>query len=120
MTADYPNANARLASVARSWADGEVTHEAWRKCRNGVIRDILRDKRDCPVSGAAGQGAVTRPAMPASADRNPTAPTLPVGAPVVPADSSSTEVEAARDEVLLLALVLAIALVAAILWFYLF
>lgn len=118
MTADYPNANARLASVARSWADGEVTHEAWRKCRNGIIRDILRNKHDCPTSGGGAQASSPAPMTPPPVNRNPTAPVLPVGA--APAGQSAAEGEAARDEVLLLALVLAIALVAAILWFYLF
>ena len=120
MMADYPNANARLAAVARSWADGEVSHEAWRKVRNGIIRDITRNKRDCeggdaPVAPAvaaypSGKHDVVPPAALAT---SPGMPAVRLDEPVKPA-------EAVHEEVLLLTFLLALVLVAAIVWFYLF
>lgn len=46
MKNDYPEANARLAEVAKNWADGEVSHEAWRKERRSIIASILTNRRD--------------------------------------------------------------------------
>lgn len=116
MMADYPNANARLAAVARSWADGEVSHEAWRKVRNGIIRDITRNKRDCEggeVPAAAYPSGRHEAVTPAALATSP-------GMPVVRLEEPAKPAEAAHDEVLLLAFLLALVLVAAIVWFYLF
>lgn len=52
MRKDYPKANARLAEGAKSWAEGEVSHEAWRKERRGIIK-ALRDGTDWLTSEAA-------------------------------------------------------------------
>lgn len=46
MQKDYPQANARLAEVARSWADGELSHDAWRKERRAIIKNIWLRKAD--------------------------------------------------------------------------
>ena len=46
MKNDYPNANARLAEVAKSWAEGEVSHDEWRKERRSVIASLLSSRRD--------------------------------------------------------------------------
>ena len=46
MKKDYPQANARLAEVARSWADGELSHDAWRKERRAIIKNIWLRKTD--------------------------------------------------------------------------
>lgn len=46
MQKDYPQANARLAEVARSWADGELSHDAWRKERRAIIKNIWLRKTD--------------------------------------------------------------------------
>ena len=46
MTKDYPEANARLAEVAKSWAEGEVSHDVWRKERHTIISTVWSKKRD--------------------------------------------------------------------------
>jgi len=46
MKKDYPQANARLAEVARSWAEGELSHDVWRKERRAIIKNIWLRKTD--------------------------------------------------------------------------
>ena len=46
MKKDYPQANARLAEVAKSWADGELSHDTWRKERRAIIKDVWSNKKD--------------------------------------------------------------------------
>ncbi len=50
MKKDYPQANARLAEVARSWAEGELSHDTWRKERRAIIKDISLRKKDLDSS----------------------------------------------------------------------
>lgn len=44
MKKDYPEANARLAEVAKSWAEGEISHDVWRKERRNVLSAIWAKK----------------------------------------------------------------------------
>lgn len=46
MKKDYPEANARLAEVAKRWAEGEVSHDVWRKERRHVLSVICLKNTD--------------------------------------------------------------------------
>ena len=115
MMTDYPKANARLAAVARNWADGEVTHETWRKIRNGIIRELVSGKPD--ATGSDIPAVTTMPPRKASPASTPlaTSPVLPV-VEINPANAASPE--ASHDEVLLLALLLVAVLAGALFWLY--
>ena len=49
MKHDYPAANARLAEVAKSWSEGEVSHDVWRKERRAIIKMVRSKKQDLPA-----------------------------------------------------------------------
>jgi hypothetical protein len=49
MKHDYPAANARLAEVAKSWSEGEVSHDVWRKERRAIIKMVWSKKQDLPA-----------------------------------------------------------------------
>lgn len=49
MKRDYPAANARLAEVAKSWSEGEVSHDVWRKERRAIIKTVWSKKQDLPA-----------------------------------------------------------------------
>ncbi len=119
MKSDYPEANARLAEVAKNWADGEVSHEVWRKERRSIISSILTNRRDW----LSGENKTTPPKR--SKLINTTLPTIKVpphllsGADGQVSVLLSHDVDVAADEdVLLLALLLLVMILTAILLLY--
>lgn len=113
MSQDFPQANARLAEVARHWADGEVSHETWRRERRTILREICNRRSDVqigsplPVQRKVPLTDVTSPVM-------PVAPVVPKATP----EAAPAEL-AENDDVLILALLLVLVLAGAILVFYL-
>lgn len=111
MIQDFPQANARLAEVARHWADGEVTHETWRRERRNILREICSKRADYQARS---------PLPVVQAPR-------PVEAPVAPVQAESKVSVAvvepasdiANDEVLTLALLLVAVVMGALFVFFL-
>ncbi len=113
MKNDYPQANARLAEVAKNWADGEVSHETWRKERHNIIKSLL-------VSGKDWVAGETRaaPKRVVSASRA----TLPVMAAIPDAmlmgGALAPQADVSNEDVLLLAVLLMTMLVTSMLLLY--
>ncbi|MBK6758582.1 MAG: hypothetical protein KBF23_02505 [Agitococcus sp.] len=106
MKQDYPEANARLAEVAKSWAEGEVSHDVWRKERHSIISTVWSKKRDWENK--------QNHTLPLNKQAN-TSPSLTMPNVVVPPQLLGTnaaslyqtaDTEVSNDEVLLLALLL--------------
>lgn len=117
MTQDFPHANARLAEVARHWADGEVSHETWRRERRNILRELCARHADCQERPSLITGtAVPRPApeMPVVAAA---AAAMPAATP--PVATEDVDGDVVHEEVLTLALVLIAVVVGAILIFFL-
>ncbi|HEX5278121.1 MAG TPA: hypothetical protein VFW42_10680 [Fluviicoccus sp.] len=115
MIQDFPHANARLAEVARHWADGEVSHETWRRERRNILRELCAKRADCqerpPLLSGSASRAVPEPVSAVAA--------APAAVPVQPAPVPDSDAEVANEEVLTLALILAVVVVGAILVFFL-
>jgi len=116
MIQDFPHANARLAEVARHWADGEVSHETWRRERRNILREICAKRTDCQERAPLLMGGATRSAV--EVPSSPVAPPPPAAEPV-PVVAGPVESEVANEEVLTLALLLIAVIVGAILIFFL-
>lgn len=117
MTQDFPHANARLAEVARHWADGEVSHETWRRERRNILRELCARHADCQERPSLLTGtAAARPApeMPVVA-----APAAAMPAATPPVATEDVDGDVVHEEVLTLALVLIAVVVGAILIFFL-
>jgi CHASE1-domain containing sensor protein len=118
MKNDYPNANARLAEVAKSWAEGEVSHDEWRKERRSVIASLLSSHRDW----LSGENRTLPPKR--AKTINSTLPTIKVPPNLLAGSDAqvsvllTAEVEATDDDVLLLALLLLVMILTAILLLY--
>lgn len=115
MKKDYPQANARLAEVAKHWAEGEVSHEVWRKERHHIIKSLLASGKDW----VAGETKAS-PKRAVSASRA-TLPTMAALSPSVLMDSGltlNTQPDVANEDVLLLAVLLATMMVTAMLLLY--
>lgn len=118
MKNDYPNANARLAEVAKSWAEGEVSHDEWRKERRSVIASLLSDRRDW----LSGENRTQPPKRTKTV--NSTLPTIKVPPSFLATSDAqvhvllTAEVESADDDVMLLALLLLVMILTAILLLY--
>lgn len=106
MKQDYPEANARLAEVAKNWAEGEVSHDVWRKERHTIISTVWSKKRDWE-SNQNHTLPLNKKAMPS--------PSLTMPNVVIPPQLSSinaaslyqaVDTEVSNDEVLLLAILL--------------
>lgn len=112
MSQDYPRANARLAEVGRHWADGEVSHETWRRERRSILREVCNKRADVQGEGVL---PALRPA-PVAAPVEVTSPDLPA----VPAARKTESAdplppdEVKNDDVLLLALLLILVIVSAV------
>lgn len=115
MSQDFPQANARLAEVARHWADGEVSHETWRRERRTILREICNRRSDVQIGG--GVLPVQRKASVADV----TSPDVPVvKAAQAPSTVTAAPIEDIQnDDVLTLALLLILVLAGALLVFYL-
>ena len=113
MSQDFPQANARLAEVARHWADGEVSHETWRRERRTILREICNRRADVQTGAPL---PVQRKASAADA----TSPDVPVAmAAQVSAAAALPAEDVQNDDVLTLALLLILVLAGALLVFYL-
>ena len=113
MSQDFPQANARLAEVARHWADGEVSHETWRRERRTILREICNRRSDVQIGSAL-------PVQRKVPLTDATSPVMPVMPAVPQAKQEAVPVELAEnDDVLILALLLVLVLAGAILVFYL-
>ena len=114
MNQDFPQANARLAEVARNWAEGEVSQETWRRERRNILREICNKRVD--VQGSA-------PLVRKSPAKDRTMPDLPAVVPVAatasPAASQPVVLDAEQDDVLTLAILLIVILAGAITLFFL-
>lgn len=119
MKNDYPEANARLAEVAKSWAEGEVSHEAWRKERRSIITALLTNRRDWLSSESR--------TLPPKRSKliNATLPSIKVQPPLVVGSGGQVtgllfteEITVSNDDVLLLALLLLVMIMTAILLLY--
>lgn len=116
MSIDYPKANNHLAIFAKRWADGEISHESWRRERRRVVRQVISAQSDW-------QGEAIP--LPGSKPKQPTLPALPVEAAAVKRAAVTnpelaTSSEAAHDEVLLLAVLLVAAIGAAVILLYVY
>lgn len=118
MKKDYPKANARLAEGAKSWAEGEVSHEAWRKERRTII-SALKEGRDWLTNEAAvvpkriiSASRATLPAMPVLPSLPATHGNLAGGAMMM------EEADIVPEDALLLAVLLLVMLTTAILLLY--
>jgi hypothetical protein len=119
MKNDYPEANARLAEVAKGWAEGEVSHDAWRKERRTIITALLTNRRDWLSS----ENRTLPPKR--SKFVNTTLPTIKVPPQLIVDSVGQTtgllftdEVAVSNDDVLLLALLLLVMILTAILLLY--
>lgn len=108
MKKDYPQANARLAEVAKSWADGEVSHDAWRKQRREIIKNIWSKRRD--LEGAQ---CATLPPPRKKASLDSTMPNLIIPSAILTPNVANANamlfiepVEISQEDVLLLAILL--------------
>jgi hypothetical protein len=114
MKSDYPQANARLAEMAKNWADGEVSHETWRKERHNIIKSLLTSGKDWVAGEAL---AIPKRVVSASRATLPIMPALPqsvlMGATIAP-----QQTEVSKEEVLLLAVLLATMLITSMLLLY--
>lgn len=116
MSIDYPKANNHLAIFAKRWADGEISHESWRRERRRVVRQVLAAQTDW-------QGEVIP--LPGSKPKQPTLPAMPVEAAAAKRAAAATPLlatpsEAVHDEVLLLAVLLVAAISAAVILLYVY
>ena len=107
MKKDYPQANARLADVAKCWADGELSHDTWRKERRAIIKDVWTRKKDLENNQLG-----TLPIKSHKKQSNQTLPNLPVHTLVNHQLGSTAAVflaedsEVLQDDVLLLGILL--------------
>ncbi len=118
MKNDYPEANARLAEVAKNWADGEVSHEMWRKERRSIISSLLTSRRDW----LAGENKTTPPNK-RSKLINATLPSVKIPQHLLASADAQVSVLMSRDgdvdgDVLLLAVLLLVMILTAILLLY--
>lgn len=117
MKKDYPKANARLAEVAKNWADGEVSHEAWRKERRSIIK-ALKEGKDWLANEAA---EVPKRIINASRATLPVIPVPPVLSPhgsFAGAGVMMESQEMVHEDALLLAVLLLVMMMTAILLLY--
>ncbi|HQV21600.1 MAG: hypothetical protein H6996_09260 [Moraxellaceae bacterium] len=104
MKKDYPEANARLAEVAKSWAEGEISHDVWRKERRNVLSAIWAKKSDwessqnrtLPLKKKASSNTLTMPKV--------DVPPQLAGAQLAMYEADDTEVS--QEDVLFLAMLL--------------
>jgi|GEM_PF-2550458 hypothetical protein len=106
MKKDYPEANARLAEVAKSWAEGEVSHDVWRKERHTIISTVWSKKRDWESN----QNNTLPLKKKAMSSPSLTMPNVVVPPQLSAANTSSlyqvVDAEVSHEEVLLLAVLL--------------
>lgn len=117
MKKDYPEANARLAEVAKSWAEGEVSHDVWRKERRSIISTVWDRKSDWESSQNRTLPAKNKVTAPA----NLTMPNVTIPAQLAVAHAALYEADDAdvsHDEVLLLAVLLLSMLFTAVFMLY--
>jgi len=108
MKKDYPQANARLAEMAKSWAEGEVSHDAWRKQRREIIKNVFSKHRDLD-----GGLSVTLPPNKKKASIDSTMPNLTIPTAILTPNITNVStmlfaepVEISQEDVLFLAVLL--------------
>lgn len=105
MKHDYPAANARLAEVAKSWSEGEVSHDTWRKERRAIIKTVWSKKQDLPAE----QGRTLPIKKHAPADSTLTMPNIIVPSQLALSGAVMFDVaesEVSHEDVLFLAILL--------------
>ncbi|PTQ89070.1 hypothetical protein [Agitococcus lubricus] len=105
MKTDYPKANARLAEVAKSWADGEVSHEAWRKERRTIIESLLQGK-DWLASESVNSTKRVVSAARATLPNIPAVPPFLAPSPTIVNPHVMVAADVPHEDVLLLAILL--------------
>lgn len=115
MKADYPQANARLAEVAKNWAEGEVSYEMWRKERHNIIKSLLVSGKDW-VAGEA--RAIPKRVVTASRATLPAIAALPSNTLMTGGMALPQQAEVSTEDVLLLAVLLATMIMTTILLLY--
>lgn len=116
MSTDFPHANARLTEVARHWADGELSQDAWRRERRHILGELCRKRTDCEGK----PGAATAAPAPAVRAAEPAVVPSPVPVVLAPAARPGPEEAPANDdEVLMLGVLLVAVIGGALLIFFL-